>query len=148
MTLPQSGFLKVFPRRLLLTGKGFGLTGHLLSVRYDLRCVVPILVRVLYHHRYSAAPAWHSLPLLMLLFLCSCAVAASCCATSPHLNSTRSISFNAVLSLCYRVKGHAINIYPLNASPHGAWLLPLIPTSSRKPCSIYLSVYTPSALHL
>lgn len=46
----------------------------------------------------------------MLLFLRSCAVAASFCATSPLLNSTRSISFNAVLSLCYSVKGHAIGI--------------------------------------
>jgi hypothetical protein len=36
-SLPQLGILKVFPRRLLLTGKGFVFTGHLPSVRYNLR---------------------------------------------------------------------------------------------------------------
>lgn len=147
MTLPQSGILKVFPRRLLLTGKGFVFTGHLLSVRYDLRWAVPILVRVLYHRRYSAALAWHSLPLLMLLFLRSCAVAASCCATSPLLNSTRSISFNAVLSLCYRVIGHAIGICH-QCVP--SWCLALTAHSPIFSVALPpgLSGYTPEVLHL
>lgn len=85
--------------------------------------------------------------LLMLLFLRSCAVAASCCATSPLLNSTRSISFNAVLSLCYSVKGHAIVICH-QCVP--SWCLALTAHSPIFSVALPpgLSGYTPEALHL
>ena len=83
----------------------------------------------------------------MLLFLRSCAVAASCCATSPLLNSTRSISFNAVLSLCYSVKGHAIGICH-QCVP--SWCLALTAHSPIFSVALPpgLSGYTPEVLHL
>ena len=96
-----------------------------------------VLVRVLYHRRFSAAPAWHTLPLAgCSLSLLLWSAPRHAVPRVPFLNSTQSISFDAGLSLCYSVRGHAIDICPSVRPLAMSGFPPLILTSPRKPCRL------------
>ena len=106
-------------------------TGHLLSGHYNLQLLASCLSKVLHYRRYSAAPAWHTLPLAgcsLSLLLWSAPFHAV--PRVPSLNRTQSISFDAGLSLCYSVRGHAIDIIPSVRPLAMSGFPPLILTSS------------------